>query len=115
MEWQDRNQVLNRDLGNTARTGLSQGISIVPPMQDGSKSPLSVNVGGKMTWEGFQHEHASPDLVDRWYGEERRTGIGFVCGSISRGLELFEFDDREAYEAYKEVAAEVGLGELVDR
>src|SRR5262249_5183656 len=43
------------------------------------------------------------------------TGLGAVCGRVSGGLELLEFDDRPTYEVFKESAAAVGLGELVER
>src|SRR6185437_15398588 len=42
-------------------------------------------------------------------------GLGFVCGAVSRGLELFDFDHRAAYVQFKELAIETGYGALVER
>ena len=32
-------------------------------------------------------------VLRRWYRNSERTGIGLVCGDVSGGLELFEFED----------------------
>jgi hypothetical protein len=105
----------NHEVFRAARAGLALGLSVLPPAQDGSKSPTCIEVGGRLTWEPFQNVPAKPETLDRWYEEEQRTGVGFVCGGVSRGLELFEFDDRAAYDQFKELAAETGLGGLVER
>lgn len=105
----------NHDVSRAARAGLALGLSVLPPNEDGSKSPTCIEVGGRLTWEPFQNVPANPEALDRWYEEERRTGVGFVCGAVSRGLELFEFDDRVAYAQFKDLAAETGLGGLVER
>lgn len=93
-----------RDIANHA---LSLGISVVPPAEDGTKRP---GTGG---WKRFQTERASIEQIITWYGP--RTGVGFVCGGISGGLELFEFDDRATYLQYKEAAIGLGGGQLIDR
>jgi hypothetical protein len=105
----------NHEVFRAARAGLALGLSVLPPAQDGSKSPTCIEVGGRLTWEPFQNVPAKPEALDRWYEEEQRTGVGFVCGGVSRGLELFEFDDGGAYEQFKELAAETGLGGLIER
>jgi hypothetical protein len=115
MAMQDRHREMCAAVVTAAQVGLSAGISILPPVQDGSKAPMSVVIGGKRTWEPFQNVPATPGHLDRWYGEQHCTGVGFVCGAVSRGLELFEFDDRAAYEQFKEIAAETGISDLVER
>lgn len=87
-----------------ARAAYGAGICVVPPAQDGTKMPAG-------TWKEWQSTRPSPEQMRSWYGD--RTGIGFVCGRVSGNLELFEFDDRETYEAFGEAAVEAGLGELV--
>lgn len=82
------------------------GISVLPPREDGSKAPLG-------RWKQFQARHATDDEFAEWYGP--KTGVGFVCGAVSGGLELFEFDDAETYDQFKAAANALGLGELVAR
>lgn len=89
-----------------ARAAYGAGICVVPPKEDGTKMPL-------VKWGDLQKERPTPEQMRAWYGD--RKGIGFVCGRISGDLELFEFDDRATYEGFKETAAAVGLGDLVDR
>jgi putative DNA primase/helicase len=99
-----------------ARAALAAGISVVPPVETGEKRPRADFDGpeGK-TWEPLRREHAGDDMLAHWYERLHCTGVGFVCGAISRGLELFEFDDRETYDRFREAAAGCGLGDLVGR
>lgn len=92
-----------------ARAAFLAGICVVPPRPDGSKRPIDA-------WARWQSERPDADQMRRWYGDDgRQGGIGFVCGAVSGGLELFEFDDRATYEEFIEAARGVGLRELVDR
>jgi bifunctional DNA primase/polymerase-like protein len=96
--------------------GISRavGISVLPPKEDGSKAPLAEQTeSGKWSWNRYQQEHASDQEFKQWYG--RRTGLGWVCGAVSNGLEVLDFDDHGAYEAFRNAAIELGLGELVER
>jgi hypothetical protein len=90
------------------------GYSPLPPREDGSKAPLADIRGddGGMTWKPYQDTPATRARVEAWY-RNGRTGVG-VCGGPG-GLEPFEFDVRETYERFKEAAAAVGLGDLVER
>lgn len=98
-----------------ARHARECGISVVPPVQDGSKRPSTVRVEGKPTWEPFQRELASEEQLSLWFDRRMMTGLGFVCGSVSGGLELFDFDHRGTYERFRELAVAAGLGPLVER
>jgi hypothetical protein len=93
-------------LVSASRAALAAGISIVPPKEDGTKRPDG-------QWKRFQEQPPTEAMVNAWYGP--RLGLGFVCGAVSGGLELFEFDSRETYEQFREAAVAVGLGELVER
>lgn len=87
------------------------GLSVLPPREDGSKAPLGA-------WKQYQERRATRAEILAWYGENgqcRRSGLGLVCGSISGGLELFEFDCSVTYRRFKEAATSLGLGELVKR
>jgi putative DNA primase/helicase len=52
--------------------------------------------------------------AERWY-EDGRTGLGLVTGKVSGGLEMLEFETREAWDAYQQRAADVGIGGLLER
>jgi hypothetical protein len=90
---------------NTALDALDLGFSPVPPMEDGTKRPLS-------TWKRYQATPATREEVLRWYSRGL-TGDGLVTGYA--GLTCFEFDDRAVYEAFVRAAVALGLGDLVER
>ena len=62
---------------------------------------------------------ARPTLeeLDGWYG--LHTGVGLVCGTISRRLEMIEFEGRAVKagcsQAFLALAREMGLADLVER
>lgn len=92
---------------------LGAGLCPIPVARDGTKRPAGA-------WEHWQHER--PDLwqLERWFGGDNPSpGYGLVCGAVSGGLEMLEFEGR-AVEAgiYTELigcALDVGLGGLIDR
>jgi P4 family phage/plasmid primase-like protien len=102
----------NLSLHDMALSAVGLGISIVPPREDGSKAP-GRQPNGSESWSPYQNRLASQAEIDFWYGPA--TGLGLVCGSISGGLELFDFDHGETYRTF--VATALGLGgeSLIDR
>lgn len=85
------------------------GICVLPPKEDGSKAPLGA-------WAQYQTISSSDSEIRAWYANGHgRQGIGFVTGSVSGDLELFEFENREVYTEYYNAAQTVGLGELLQR
>ncbi len=94
---------------DAACEALLAGLSVVPPAEDGSKRPM----GG---WKHYQRERPTPEDLQQWYGgHSPRRGIGLVCGAVSGGLELLEFENAEAYAEFVAAAKDAGLGELVER
>ena len=76
------------------------GLSIVPPYQDGSKRPRCFwkNADGKDTWTPAQTDRPPLTLLKRWYDPVNGlTGIGVVCGKVSGGLEVLDFDTRAGW------------------
>lgn len=97
----------------TALMALELGLSPVPPRDDGTKAPLAdIRVNDQWTWAPYQSTPATEEHVRHWY-KNGRTGNGLACGV--GGLECFEFDCRDTYEAFLEAAVEAGLGDLVER
>jgi len=102
------------------RAAYRMRVCAVPPKDDGSKRPIGkqfTDATGeeRWGWEPWQHERSTADELRAWYVEGSHSGIGFVCGAVSENLELFEFDDRPTYDAFKQAAESAGLGELVER
>lgn len=87
-------------------------LSVVPPREDGSKSPDG-------PWKEFQSRRMSVEELRRLYGAQgkpKRTGVGVVCGAVSGNLEVLEFDaGGRVYEPFKAAATALGLGEVVER
>ena len=94
------------EVAEAARAALDAGISIIPPKEDGTKAP------SVPSWKLYQSERASAKQVEEWYGP--RTGLGFVCGAVSGGLELLELD-ADFLAEFKATAEAVGLGPLLER
>jgi len=92
-------------VGDAARAALAAGISIVPPMEDGSKRPLGA-------WKPYQQALPSAAQVEAWYGP--RPSLGLITGAVSGGLELFELD-ADFYAEFKATAHAVGLGPLLTK
>lgn len=89
-----------------ARAAHAAGICVLPPKQDGSKAP------DVPSWTEFQHRLPTEQEFARWYDDPRRAGIGYVCGQISGGLELLDFDDAaSALDDFEQLVDDNGLGE----
>ena len=102
------------DVRQTAYDAVGLGFSVVPPREDGTKSPDGA-------WKGFQSRLPTLEELDGWYGTEgcgppRRSGVGLVLGKISGDAECLEFDGKgRAYGPFKELARAAGLGDLIER
>ncbi len=72
---------------------LKNSISVIPIKTDGSKSPA-------VPWKRFQDNLASEQEARNWTA--KGYGIGVVCGSISCGLEVIDFDDPEYFAPWYE-------------
>ena len=91
-----------------ALDALRAGVSVIPVKADGSKAPAL------RSWKPYQTTPATPDEVEGWF-QNPATGLGYVCGRVSRNLECVDFDDRDTYQAYRARAIEVGIGPLVEK
>ncbi len=89
------------------------GLCVLPPREDGSKAPMAP--AGR--WKHFQRQRPTEEDIRRWYGP--CTGIGIVCGKVSRHLEMLEFEGRAVAEGlwqeFNNLADQTVLRDLVDR
>ena len=69
-----------------AQQAVDHGISVVPARMDGTKRPVG-------EWKQYQLRHAAGDQLDRWFTDQQEA-IGVVCGKVSGGLEMLEFEGR---------------------
>lgn len=80
---------------------VDAGISVIPIRRDGSKVPA---LG---TWAEFQKRFPSQPEIERWWNVPNPPGIAAVCGRISGGLMLLDFDSgaRETWGAFSAILA----------
>ena len=71
------------------------GISIIPLRLDGSKAPAVTS------WTPYRERLATDAELDQWF--DRPQGIGLVCGTVSGGLEVIDFDDGSLFEPWRQM------------
>ena len=90
---------------------LTQGISVVPVANDGTKRPA-------FAWQRFQSELPTADELLMWFKADV-TGIGVITGAVSGNLEMLELEGRAVAQKMHleiaEIANSSGLGELWTR
>lgn len=89
------------------------GFSIIPPRQDGTKAPRG------SSWTQYQQSRADRDQLRAWYRGGRSSGLGLVCGAVSGGLEVLEFEGRAVaagmFDDFIRLAEASGLGDVLAR
>jgi putative DNA primase/helicase len=128
-----------------ALAALAAGVTPHPAKQDGTKMPKPVPVidrDGRPVYKpgtqeqawGWKHKQTirpSEDEVRKLFSRPGTTGLGIFTGPVSGGfqplpegfqgppaplsLEMIEWEDAERFEACRETAHAIGLGELFDR
>jgi replicative DNA helicase len=100
------------DIFAAALAFCEAGYSVVPAAADGSKAPA-----GK--WQQYQVQRADPAQIKTWFANDAHDGFGLVCGTVSGGLEMLEFEGRAVaagvHVAYRDALAGHGLGGLWKR
>lgn len=82
---------------------LAGGCSIIPIRLDGSKAPALAS------WKEYQQRRATPAELERWFLDADH-GIGLVCGAISGGLEVIDFDAGELFEPWFRLVPDIACG-----
>lgn len=87
------------------------GLCVLPAAEDGSKRPA-------VDWKAYQSTRPDEEQLRAWFSGTR-TGLGFVCGQVSDGLEMLELEGRAALAGALDTIAELvekaGLSDLWDR
>jgi putative DNA primase/helicase len=93
-----------------ALTWVDAGCSVIPIRTDGSKGPA-------IPWKDNQTVAARADEVSAW--AQRYDGFGVVCGAVSGGLEMFEFEGRavaeQAVQTLRDLMNDHGFGDVWER
>ncbi|CAM5427805.1 MULTISPECIES: phage/plasmid primase, P4 family [Streptomyces] len=99
---------------DTLRAALAwhaAGASVVRVATDGTKRPLG-------NWAAHQKERATEQQLRAWFAGGH-PGLGIVCGAVSGGLEMLEFEGRAVAEGvlkeFGEIAEDSGLGGIWKR
>src|SRR6478609_10603769 len=90
---------------DTARRYVAAGLSVIPIRGDGSKRPA---LG---SWKQYQSRLPTDDELRRWFVEET-TGLAVVCGKVSGGLEVLDFDAADAFASWSHAIHVVAPGKL---
>lgn len=72
---------------------LSAGFSVIPIRADGSKAPVRA-------WSQFQRRRADEGELKNLFPEG--CGVAIVCGQISGGVEVFDFDAPHSFDLFME-------------
>ena len=106
-----------------AQRYLASGLSLVPIACDGSKLPATqllpethqANGATRRGWKVFQSRQPTIDEVQSWfYHLGTPPGLAIVCGAISGGLEVIDFDDADLANPWIEFVEEQN-SDLVNR
>lgn len=69
-----------------ARQYVQAGLSVIPIRRDGSKAPALSE------WGPYEADLPTDRDLAEWFGRRPAPGIATVCGAVSGGLELLDFD-----------------------
>ncbi|MEQ8847991.1 AAA family ATPase [Botrimarina sp.] len=75
------------------------GFCTIPMRADGAKAPA-------VDWKRYQSERPSREDLSGWWGADS-YGIGIVCGAVSGGLLVLDFDEGSAFEQWRAMAGEL--------
>jgi hypothetical protein len=68
------------------------GVSVIP-IRPGTKKPAL------LSWSRYQQARADHETLERWF-ERPETGLAVICGDVSDGLVVRDFDQQDAYDRW---------------
>jgi putative DNA primase/helicase len=97
-------------VSDAAVVAYDADLCTVPAAADGTKRP------GLNEWKRYQTERPSIEQVLAWF-DGTPQGFGVICGRVSGGLEMLEFEGRARgiYTDFVRASHAAGIGGLVDR
>ena len=81
------------------------GFSPLPIRLDGSKAPAC------QSRKPFRERPATLEEIQAWPSS---CGVGVVCGQVSGGLEVLDFDDKDVFGVWRELVSADGLAQGLD-
>jgi len=72
----------------------SLGLNLIPLLY-GTKTPA-------LKWQPYQQRIAPDQLVSEWFGGERRVNLGIICGMVSGGLVVQDFESHDDFAKFYE-------------
>lgn len=93
---------------DAARQANKAGLVPIPIRGDGSKAP------DLQSWAEWQKTRPSNARLKSWFTDST-PGLGIICGAISGGLELLEFEACADIDQFQELITTAGLGDLFAR
>ncbi len=96
-------------INDYAKKLVENGYSIIPIQPDGSKAP------GVSAWKEYQSRLPVVSELDNWFGNGHNYGIAIICGKVSGGLEIIDFDDPNVFPNWYEVVAQAGGEDILGR
>jgi replicative DNA helicase len=91
-----------------ALTAHAAGLAIIPIVDDGSKKPL-------VSWRAYQKVRATEEELRHWFEGTGQTGMAVLGGATSGNLEILDIEDQEAWDGFRQLVADNGLGALLER
>jgi len=76
-----------------AQRYVDAGLSIIPI--GAQKEPA-------IKWKAYQEQRPTADEVRSWWGDTRSRGFGLVCGAVSGGMEVLDFDEPGLFDRFSE-------------
>lgn len=80
---------------DVARKLVASGVSVIPVRTDGTKAPA-------VSWKTFQERLPTDDELLDWFGSAEPCGIAMICGEVSGGLEVLDFEDQASFEEWRD-------------
>lgn len=84
---------------SVATSYLAAGISVIPLKLNGSKAPALPS------WLPYRDRLATEEELRQWFCKP--AGIGLVCGIISGGLEVLDFDDGSLFPPWHRIVSHI--------
>lgn len=75
---------------DAALSAHDAGLCVLRVHPDGTKRPVG-------SWTAYQQKRPDRSTVESWFGSGH-PGVGLVCGAVSGGLEMLEFEGRAVAE-----------------